>query len=103
MVARDHHDRRVGQSRAETVQLLEHKQDCGIGRPHGMEDVSRKDDQVRALDEQVVHRAAERFGHVGLALISSPRRLPVVLAEPEVQIGQVRELHDLNTGRRRSG
>jgi len=55
------------------------------------------------LAQEVVHRAAERLGHVGLALISPPRRLPVVLAEPEVQIGEVRELHGLNTGRRRSG
>jgi len=58
-----------------------------------VEDVAYEEDQVRALSQHVVHRPAERFGDVGLALIPSPWRLSVVLAEAEVQVGEVRELH----------
>src|SRR5438094_6287772 len=93
MVSGYHHDRRVGQSHAQPLQLLEAEQDRGIRGPDGVEDVARYDDQVRTLDEQVVHRPAERLGDVGLALIPPSRRLPVVLAEAEVQVGEVRELH----------
>jgi len=50
-------------------------------------------DQVRPLDQEVVHRAAERLGDIGLALIPPSGRLPVVLTKAEVQVGEVRELH----------
>jgi hypothetical protein len=75
------------------VDLLEQKQDRGIGRPHRVEDIPREYDEVGPLDEHIVHRPAERLSDIGLALVPSPGRLPVVLAEPEVQVGEVGELH----------
>ncbi len=95
MVAGDHHDRRVGESGAQTMQMLEQEKDCGIGRADGVKDVAREYDQIRSLHEQVVHRPPERLGDVGLALIPPPGRLPVVLTKAEVQVGEVRELHRL--------
>src|SRR2546425_7395119 len=59
--------------------------------------------QVRALCQEVVHGAAERLRHVGLALIAAPRRLPVVLAQAEVEIGEVGELHALTCRRKVAG
>ena len=92
----DHHDRRVRQARAQPVQLPEQEQDRRIGGPDGMEDVARQHDEVGPLHQEVVHRAAERLGYVRLALIPAPGRLPVVLAEAEVEIGEVSELHALS-------
>ena len=93
MFARDHHDGSVRKTGPQPVQLLEEVENRGIGRADGVKDVAREYDQIRPLHEQVVHRAAERVGDVGLALIPAPRRLPVVLTEAEVQVGEVRELH----------
>ncbi len=93
----DHHDGSLRQPGAQPVQLLEQEQDRRIGRAHGVEDVACEEDQVGALVEQVVHRPAERLGDVRLALIPAPRRLPVVLAEAEVEIGEVGEPHRLTS------
>jgi len=93
VLSADHDNRRVREAGPQAVQLLEEKENSRVGRPHGMEYIAHEEDEVRALIQQIVHRAAERLGDVGLALIPPPRRLPVVLAEAEVQVGEVRELH----------
>src|SRR5213592_1418000 len=82
------------------MQLLEEKENSRVRRPHGMKHITAEEDQVGALRQQVVHRAAERLRDVGLALIPPPWRLPVVLAEAEVQVGEVRELHRVTWPRR---
>src|SRR6267143_5280542 len=58
-----------------------------------MKDVARHHDEIRPLREQVVHRAPERLGDVRFALVTPARRLPVELPEPEVEVGEVGELH----------
>jgi len=71
MVARDHHDRRVGQSRAETVaSCWSRNRIAGLVGRTEWKDIPCNDDQIRLLRQQVVHHPAERLGHVGLALIS---------------------------------
>ncbi len=92
---RDHHDGRVRELGSQPLQLAEQEQDRRIGGAHGMEDIAGEKDQVGTLEEQVVHRPPEGFRDVRLALVPAPRGLPVVLAEPEVEIGQVGELHAL--------
>ena len=64
-----------------------------------MKHVAREQDEVRALREHVVHGSPERLGDVRLTLVPAPRRLPVVLAEAEVEIGEVGELHCLTSPR----
>jgi hypothetical protein len=54
-----------------------------------VEHVAREQHQIRPLAEQVVHRPAERVRDVRLALVPAARRLPLVLAEAEVQVGEV--------------
>ena len=75
------------------MQLAEEEEDRGIRRPDRMENVAGNDDQLGLLLEQVVHHPAERLRDVRLALVRTPWRLPVELAEPEVKVGEVRELH----------
>src|SRR5882672_9737829 len=93
MVAGDHDDGRIRQARPHALHLLEEEENRRIRRPDRVEDVPREHDQIGALLEQVVDRAAERLGDVRLALIPAARRLPVELAESQVQVGEVRELH----------
>ena len=86
-------DGRRRQAAAEAMQLAEEEEDRGIRRPDRMENVAGNDDQLGLLLEQVVHHPAERLRDVRLALVRTPWRLPVELAEPEVKVGEVRELH----------
>ena len=58
-----------------------------------MKQVTRDHDQLRLLLQQIVDGALEDFRDVNLTLVRALRRLPVELAEPEVQVGEVRELH----------
>ena len=62
-----------------------------------MENVPGQHDQVGALSHQIVHRAPERIGDVRLALVATPGGLPLVLAESEVQVGEVSEFHPLTS------
>src|SRR5260370_35508058 len=64
-----------------------------------MKDVSRDDDQIRLLLEQVVHGAAKHFRDVRLALIGALRRLAIELPEAEVQAREVGELPFASTSR----
>src|ERR1044072_8963260 len=91
--AGDQHDRRFRESGAKSLQLLKAEQNGGVRRPDGVEEIAGDDDQVGLLLEHVVDGALEHFCDVRLALIRPPRSLPVELAEPEVQIGEVGELH----------
>ncbi len=96
---REEHDGRLRQPHAQPLQLLKQEQDRRIGRPHRVEHVAGDDDQVRPLRQQVVHRAPECLGDVGLALVAPARRLPVELPEAEVEVREVGELHDPPTRR----
>src|SRR5690349_10149481 len=91
MLSRDHHDGRIRESRAHAVQLVEQVQNRRIGRANGVEDVARQQDQVRPLDQEIVDRPAEGLRDVRLALIAAPGRLPVILAEAQVEVGEVGE------------
>jgi hypothetical protein len=44
------------------------------------------------LREKVVHCSPKRLGDIRFALIRAPRRLPIELAEAEMQVSEVREL-----------
>ena len=97
MVARDHHKGRVRQSGPQALELLEEEEDRGIRRPDGVKDIARQHDQVRALSDQIIYRAPERIGDIRLALVATPGGLPLVLAESEVQVGEVGEFHPLTS------
>ena len=97
MFSRNHDDRDGGEIGAEPLQLLEEEEDRGIRRPDGVKDIARQHDQVGALSYQIVHRAPERIGDICLALVATPGGLPLVLAESEVQVGEVGEFHPLTS------
>jgi hypothetical protein len=75
------------------MQLPEAVQNRGVRRPNRVKQIAGDDDQIRLLLEDIVHRAPKRFGDVDLALVRPFRRLPVELAKPEMQIGEMGELH----------
>jgi hypothetical protein len=55
--------------------------------------ITGDDDQIGILLEHVVDRTFEDFGDVHFTLVGPLGRLPVELAEAEVEVGEVRELH----------
>ena len=56
-----------------------------------MEHIARdQHDLGRELDD-LVDRARERLRHVGFALVDAARSQPLILAEAEMQIGEVDE------------
>ena len=58
-----------------------------------MEQITGNDDQLGFLLQEIVDRAFEDFGDIDLTLVRALRRLPVELAEPQMQVGEVGELH----------
>jgi NAD/NADP transhydrogenase beta subunit len=60
-----------------------------------VEHVAREQHQVGPLGEQIVHRPAKGVRDVRLALVPAARRLPLVLAEAEVQVGEVGDAQGL--------
>ena len=94
MVAGDQHDRRVGQRLAQPLELAEGEDDRGVGRADRVEEVAGHDDRVGPRRDDAVDRRAEGVGDVGLALIDAGGRLPVVLPDAEVRVGDVGEFHE---------
>ncbi len=93
MVARDHYHRRIGERLANPLELPERKNDGEIGGPHRVEQITRDDDRVGPRGDDGIHRGAKRVRDVGLALVDAGRRLAIVLPEPEVQVGEMGDLH----------
>ena len=93
VLARDHDDRRVGQTGPQPLEVAETVQDRGVGWPDRVKQVAGDDDQLRLLLQDVVDRTLEDLGDVHLPLIRALGRLPVELPEAQVQVGEVRELH----------
>ena len=93
MLACDHNNGGVGQSSPQPMQLAEAVENRGIGGPHRVKQIARDDNQLGLLLEEIVHRALEHFRDIHFALVRAFGRLPVELAEPEVQVGEVREFH----------
>jgi hypothetical protein len=62
-----------------------------------MKQVPRHDHHVGLRLNDLVHRPAEGVGHVRFPLIESGRRLAVVLAESEMQVREMGNLHAENS------
>ena len=56
-----------------------------------MEHITAHEHDVRRQRNDLVDRPRERLRDVGLSLIDAARSEPLVLAEPQVQIGEVNE------------
>ena len=91
VVARHQHELRIRQRGAQSRELDVCVHDRCIGRANLMKNVAADDDDVgRELDHRV-ERALERQRDVGFALIDSTRSQPLVLAESQMEIGEVNE------------
>src|SRR5688572_9507602 len=97
VVARNHHDQRIGKHLHETRELLVSVDYRRVCRTNAVKNVSTDENQVRLELDCLVDCLPERDGYIRLALVHSRRRLPLVLAEPEVQIGEVNESHCAST------
>ncbi len=97
VLAGDDDDRRGRQAGPQPVQLAKTVQDGGVRGPHRVKQIARDDNQLRFLLEEIVHRPLEHFRDIHLALVRALGRLPIELAEPEVEVGEVRELHHLGS------
>jgi hypothetical protein len=93
VVAGDHHEVGGGERQPQPHELLERVEDRRVARPHGVEHVAGDDDEVGRERDRTVDGARERFGDVGLALVDAGGREALVLAEAEVQVGEVDESH----------
>ncbi len=56
-----------------------------------MKDVAGDEDELRRNLDDLVDRVLERLRDVGLTLIDAARREPLILAESEVQVGEMDE------------
>ena len=59
-----------------------------------MKKIAGDEDNIRLCDQERINRTTEGVGNVGLPLIDSGGGVPVVLAEPEMHVGEMGELHD---------
>jgi hypothetical protein len=58
-----------------------------------MKEIARDDDQLRPRLDHALDGQAERLGDIRLALVDAGGRLPVILPDAEVRIGDVRDFH----------
>jgi len=93
VLARDHDDRGRRQAGPQPLELPKTVQNRGIRRPDRVEQITGDDDQLGFLLQEIVDRAFEDFGDIDLTLVRTLRRLPVELAEPQMQVGKVGERH----------
>ena len=60
-----------------------------------MKEVPRDDHDLRSGRNDAIDRATERIGGIGLPLVQAGWGLPVILAEAEVEVGEMSEFHGL--------
>ncbi len=96
MVAGDQYDRRMGKGFSQTLELLERKDDGGVGGADGVEEVAGHDHDVGPVGDHTVDGEAKGPCDVSLALVDAGRGLSIVLADAEVGVGDVREFHSTN-------
>ena len=89
MVSGDEHDGGFRQRFPQPLELPEGKDDGVVGRSNGMEEVARNDNDIGAGGDDPVNSGPKSLGDVRLALIDAARRLPVILPESQVQVGNV--------------
>jgi hypothetical protein len=89
----DEHDGDLGKRLPHPLKLAEGEHDGGIGWTDRMEQITRDHDGVGGSGDHSVDSSTEGLGDIGLPLIDAACRLPVVLANAEVRIGDVGEFH----------
>jgi hypothetical protein len=102
VVAGDHHDARGREREPQPGELLERVQDGRVARAHRVEHVAGDHHEVGAQGDGLVDRPRERARDVGLALVHARGGQALVLAEAEVQVGEVDEAHAGNLPARRA-
>jgi hypothetical protein len=60
-----------------------------------MKEVACDDHDLRSGRNDAIDGATERIGGIGFPLIQAGRGLPVILAEAEMEVGEVSEFHGL--------
>ena len=93
VVASDDHQRDVRKCLSQPVKLVEREEDRVIGGPDRMEQIPRDDHRVRPGLDDLVHGPTEGVGDVRLPLIEPVGCLAVVLAESEMQVSEMGDLH----------
>ena len=91
VVAGDHHDHDVRQRGTKPRKLHVRVNDGAVRRAHLVEHVPRNEHEIRRKLDGLVDRSRKRLRDVGLSLIDAARSQPLILAEAEVQIGEVNE------------
>jgi hypothetical protein len=76
---------------AQSRELEVRVQDRRVRRSNLMKHIARDDHELRCELDDFVQRTRKRLRHVCFALIDSARSQPLILAEAEVQVGQVDE------------
>ena len=93
MIPGDQHHGRVGQGVPQPLELAEGEDDGRVGGTDGMEEIAGHDHGVGPRLDHAVHGEPEGLRGVRFPLIDAGRGLPVILADAEVRIGDVRDFH----------
>ena len=93
MVARDHHDDRVGKHLNETRELFVRVKNCRIGRANIVEHVTGNEHDVRLRLDRAIDHLAKSDRDVCFALIDSRGCLPLILTIAEVDVGEMNDFH----------
>ena len=89
----DDDDLRFRQPLRKPLELAEGVKDRGIRRANGVKNVAGDENNVRLQLDDLVHYPVERARDVGFALVQPRLRLPLILAEAEVDVGEVDDSH----------
>jgi len=93
MIPGDHHHCRVGKHLHQPRKLEECVEDRGIRGANGVKDIARDENDIGTQLDHGVDHPTQRRRDVGLPLIDSGRRLPLVLPEPKMYVGKVNQSH----------
>ena len=82
-----------GGSVTEARQLVERIENRRVRGTHGVEEIAGNDDEIRTGRDDVAHGASKCRGDIGLPLVDAGGGQAIVLAEAEMDVREVRELH----------
>ena len=98
MIAGDQDDRCVWESLTQTLELPERENDRVVGGADRVKEIAGDDHDVRPRLNYAVDGGAESLSDIGFPLVDAARRLPVILPDSEMRIGEVRQFHGLRMG-----
>jgi hypothetical protein len=96
VVAGDEDDRGARQGLPQALELMKGEDNRGVAGAYRMEEIAGDGHSVGPRRDHTVDRRAKRLRDIRLTLIDPGRRLPVVLPNAQMGVGDVRQFHPRN-------